>query len=182
MAWRGPLAAMAQSFPGPWTFAHVATGEFAGLSQSGEFARAPRHVLRQSKTDQHRSSVAFLDVDRQWFSPRALRLHLALAVLVAACALLCDWQVHRALSGNSLSWAYVFEWPFFAAYGVFVWWKLLRDKWEWGPPPDQAAASTDVHREEFEESDEPDQGVTDELAAYNRYLAELNEKDRPKRW
>jgi hypothetical protein len=121
-------------------------------------------------------------VDRQWFSPRALRLHLTVAVLVAACALLCDWQVHRALSGNSLSWAYVFEWPFFAAYGVFVWWKLLRDKWETGPSPDQATASTDVHPAEFKEPDDPDQRIANELAAYNRYLAELNEKDRPKRW
>ena len=55
-------------------------------------------------------------------------LHVTLAVLVAGCAALCDWQVHRALSGNGLSWAYVFEWPFFAGYGVYMWWKLLHDR------------------------------------------------------
>jgi hypothetical protein len=27
-----------------------------------------------------------------------------------------------------LSWAYVFEWPFFAGYAVYMWRKLLRDE------------------------------------------------------
>jgi hypothetical protein len=34
--------------------------------------------------------------------------------------LLCRWQINRALNGNRLSWAYVFEWPFFGGYAVFV--------------------------------------------------------------
>jgi hypothetical protein len=29
-----------------------------------------------------------------------------------------DWQFHRAISGNGLSWAYTFEWPLFAGFGV----------------------------------------------------------------
>ena len=31
----------------------------------------------------------------------------------------------RALGGNTLSWAYVFEWPIFAAFALYMWWNLL---------------------------------------------------------
>lgn len=60
-------------------------------------------------------------------TPRAVVLHLTILVVVPLFAALCDWQVHRALSGNGLSWAYVFEWPFFAGYAVYLWWKLLHE-------------------------------------------------------
>jgi hypothetical protein len=39
-----------------------------------------------------------------------------------------DWQLHRAESGNQLSWAYTFEWPLFAIFGVYFWAKTLRDE------------------------------------------------------
>ncbi len=37
------------------------------------------------------------------------------------------WQLARARSGNELSWAYVVEWPLFAAVAVAVWRMLLHD-------------------------------------------------------
>jgi hypothetical protein len=54
---------------------------------------------------------------------RNLYTHLTALVVVPGCVALCWWQVTRALSGNSLSWAYVFEWPIFGGYAVFMWWK-----------------------------------------------------------
>jgi hypothetical protein len=39
-----------------------------------------------------------------------------------------DWQLHRALSGNQLSWAYTFEWPIFAICGVVFWVKSVREE------------------------------------------------------
>jgi hypothetical protein len=33
--------------------------------------------------------------------------------------------VKRALGGNELSWAYVFEWPLFAVFAVYMWWTVL---------------------------------------------------------
>jgi hypothetical protein len=39
-----------------------------------------------------------------------------------------DWQLHRAMSGNSLSWAYTFEWPLFAVMGAYFWAKTIRDE------------------------------------------------------
>jgi hypothetical protein len=39
-----------------------------------------------------------------------------------------DWQLHRAETGNELSWAYTFEWPLFSAFTVYFWIKSLRDE------------------------------------------------------
>jgi DNA-binding transcriptional regulator of glucitol operon len=60
--------------------------------------------------------------------PRWLAWH-AFAVLASAGMLLLgDWQLHRALSGNELSWAYTFEWPLFTIFGIYFWAKTLRDE------------------------------------------------------
>ena len=47
--------------------------------------------------------------------PRWLGWHLFMVVSFWGMLWLGDWQFHRALAGNALSWAYTFEWPFFAA-------------------------------------------------------------------
>ena len=104
-----------------------------------------------------------------WTSKRAFSLHVALAVFVPGCVALTWWQAARALGGNSLSWVYTFEWPIFAGYATYMWWKLLHDE----PAPEAGAASPAP--EDGEEEDE-------ELAAYNRYLADLNASGRQKRW
>ena len=73
---------------------------------------------------------------RVWLSRRALKLHAVVLIVVPAFMALCIWQVHRALDGNSLSWAYVFEWPLFAAYALYMWWRFLHEK------PEPLAAAT----------------------------------------
>ena len=45
--------------------------------------------------------------------------HVTAVLVVPGCLALAAWQILRALGGNSLSWAYVFEWPIFAGYGAF---------------------------------------------------------------
>ncbi len=114
-----------------------------------------------------------------WFSRRAIGYHAALAILVPACAALCDWQVHRALSGNDLSWAYVFEWPFFAGYGTYVWWRLVHDQLP-GRAADAPPVQIQVEPTAERRAEEADAEA--ELAAYNRYLAELHANGPPKRW
>jgi hypothetical protein len=123
-------------------------------------------------------------MDRQvWFSPRALKLHAVILIVVPAFMALCVWQLDRALGGNELSWAYVFEWPFFAAYAVYMWWRLLHAAPEGLPtasepgpeatppvaPGDRAPDATTTEEEQEDDAD---------LAAYNAYLAELAERDR----
>ena len=114
---------------------------------------------------------------RVWLSRRALKLHAVILIVVPAFMALCIWQIYRAVSGNSLSWAYVFEWPLFAAYAVYMWWRFVHED------PDattRAAASgaeppvtpADTQQTEVGEAEEAD------LAAYNAYLAQLAERDR----
>jgi len=129
-------------------------------------------------------------------------LHAALIVFVPACAALTWWQVSRALGGNTLSWVYTFEWPIFAGYAVFMWWKLVHDEpvheatvheatvhdepgpdeADGQPGPDPGASADDAlgARQTGEHVEHDDQD--EELAAYNRYLADLNASGRQKRW
>ena len=61
-------------------------------------------------------------------SPRWLAWHAFAVVAFWGMCWLGDWQLHRALAGNSLSWAYTFEWPIFAVMGAFFWAKTIRDE------------------------------------------------------
>lgn len=90
---------------------------------------------------------------------------------------LCYWQVRRAVSGNTLSWAYVFEWPLFAGYVVYMWWRLSQDdrQGDGAPGAEPDAGGPAAAPPPFVEEDDP------ELAAYNRYLARLHEQDRHRR-
>jgi len=74
-----------------------------------------------------------------WTSRRAVKVHVVAAVVVPGCLVLAWWQATRALSGNTLSWAYTFEWPVFAGYAVYMWWKLVHDQ----PADDPVAARAD---------------------------------------
>ncbi|MHB1510172.1 MAG: hypothetical protein ACYCST_11775 [Acidimicrobiales bacterium] len=64
----------------------------------------------------------------KYFTRRAIGLHLLTLVVVPGCLLAGWWQYHVAMSGNSLSWLYTVEWPFFAIYGLFMWWALVHDQ------------------------------------------------------
>ena len=55
----------------------------------------------------------------------AVRLHATLVVGLSICIAAFVFEVMRALGGNSLSWAYVFEWPIFAVFAIYMWWNLL---------------------------------------------------------
>ena len=54
----------------------------------------------------------------------AWKSHVTLAVGLALCAAAFWFELGRALRGNSLSWAYVFEWPLLGAFAVYMWWKV----------------------------------------------------------
>ena len=110
-----------------------------------------------------------------WLSRRALKLHAVILIVVPAFMALCIWQVTRAVGGNSLSWAYVFEWPLFAAYAVYMWWRILHEK------PEPSATTTESgHVPATAPAAEADAAAPEEaeLTAYNEYLARLAERDR----
>jgi hypothetical protein len=55
------------------------------------------------------------------------KIHLGLVFAEIICVSAFIIELFRAMSGNMLSWAYVFEWPIFAAYAIYMWHKLLND-------------------------------------------------------
>ena len=126
-------------------------------------------------------------------TPRWLGWHLFVVVAVIGMLWLGDWQLHRALSGNGLSWAYTFEWPLFAIFGVVFWAKTIHD--EFRPPAIPEPGESDVPLPAgvlpagamVAAATGPDGAPATEedaeLAAYNAYLARLhNEVKGHGRW
>ncbi len=113
----------------------------------------------------------------------------ALCVLsLVVCVGLAWWQWQRFESGGG-TWqnlGYVLQWPLFGLFPAFMFWRLrkLRDQPVEQPAPApepvkkvQTVVRQDVARDNPD--DNPDDTDDDpELAAYNRYLAQLNTHDQ----
>ncbi len=63
--------------------------------------------------------------DERLRGPEAVRLHVTVALGLAFCVAAFWFELKRALGGNALSWAYVFEWPLLAVFAVYMWWQFL---------------------------------------------------------
>ena len=127
--------------------------------------------------------------------PRWVAWHLLMVVSFWGMLWLGDWQLHRALSGNGLSWAYTFEWPLFAGCAVVFWARTIRDELRikrggvtaspdadpnrYADLPARIAGVRSVQASPADPADDEDE----ELTAYNAYLARLNaEVKRHGRW
>jgi hypothetical protein len=116
--------------------------------------------------------------------PRWLAWHLFAVVAVIGMLWLGDWQLHRALGGNALSWAYTFEWPVFAVFGVVFWAKTILDQGklpEAGTSTAQGSTAaglglpgTASRRPAAGAPDEDEVEDDPELDEYNAYLGRLN--------
>jgi hypothetical protein len=122
-------------------------------------------------------------------APRWLAWHLFMVASVAGMLALGNWQLHRAMAGNSLSWAYTFEWPFFAILAVVFWAKTLRDEAHPPAPVPDAERAIQLPAAVGQPGAAGQPGVTEatggagpepvmteeeeELAAYNAYLSRL---------
>lgn len=109
----------------------------------------------------------------QWWTARAVAIHLALLLVLPMCGIAAWWQVHRALSGNFLSWLYVFEWPAFGGIAVWLWWVLLTVR----GTSHEASVSEPANRILALQSPplrwDPE-AESPELTAFNAFLADLN--------
>ena len=142
-------------------------------SAEAEGPHRPEADSPQPGGPQARPSWRFL------ITPRWLGWHLFALLAVGGMLALGYWQYRRAMAGNALSWAYTFEWPIFAVFGVVFWAKTIRD--EFRPPdtdevadhPEHAVGvAADARGKELMviEPEDPD------LAAYNAYLAKLQDQ------
>jgi len=60
------------------------------------------------------------------WTPAWIARHVLALVLVAGCLGLGWWQFSRATGGNALSWGYTFEWPVFAGFFAFLWFREVQ--------------------------------------------------------
>ena len=123
---------------------------------------------------------------RGLWTPAWIARHVLALVATAGCLALGWWQLSRATGGNGLSWGYTFEWPVFAAFVIFIWYREVqmalrkaRGEPEPGPPEEEEqperlpGAPVTVSRpvrvavRRSTAEDDP------ELDAYNDYLAWL---------
>ncbi len=117
-------------------------------------------------------------------------LHLAVIVWVPGCLVAAWWQVNVAMSGNTLGWAYAVEWPIFSILGVVAWWQLLHDD------PETVGAKGLERARQVAEAQAGASGQVGaqrsaslapviwdpDVAAYNAYLAALDQRGTAKTW
>lgn len=123
----------------------------------------------------------------RFLSPRWLGWHVLMLGAAVACLRLGWWQWEKGrATGSYQSLGYGLQWPLFAAFSVFVWWRVARDAVR---PPRAAAPSARRRppaprpvRPDPAAGGSPDAEADPELAAYNRYLASLNGPDGKGRW
>jgi DNA-binding transcriptional regulator of glucitol operon len=114
-------------------------------------------------------------------TPRRLVIAGVCLLSLAVCTGLAWWQWQRfeSATGSWQNLGYVLQWPLFGLFPAFLFWRLRRLRRnppapvEAPPAPKPPPARRPVVSVQ-EDDDDP------ELAAYNRYLAELNARDQQK--
>jgi hypothetical protein len=129
---------------------------------------------------------------RKLLTPKWLALHALTVFLVLSFCVLAVWQFKRGEAGNARSWGYAFQWPAFGIFVIYMWIRMMRE--ELHPVEDEPRASAgavdtvDAAGDGLEplpdgvatavayddEDDDPE--LDAQLAEYNRYLADLNER------
>ncbi len=118
-------------------------------------------------------------------SPLGRRL-LIVATSVVSLALCCglawwQWDRFTSATGTFQNLGYVLQWPLFGLFPAFMFWRIkkLREREEAavaaGETVDEAPVSVPAPRPAVPA---PPVEEDDELAAYNRYLRELNARDQ----
>ena len=105
-------------------------------------------------------------------TPKWLLLHVLVAVLFVATFFLGYWQLTKAeAGGGAVNWSYALQWPLYGFMGLWFYLRMVRIELHREPDDDQPSNSVVLYqRPRIDTTGDP------ELAAYNAYLAELNER------
>lgn len=101
---------------------------------------------------------------RLLLSSKWLLIHAIAVGLVLLFVSLGWWQLHRAESGNTLSYAYALEWPSFALLVIGFWLKTMRDEVRRRGTAENVGDSARARRARDDDAAE--------LAVYNRFMAD----------
>ncbi len=103
---------------------------------------------------------------------RWVLLHLLVVALFVATFFLGHWQLTKAeAGGGAVNWSYALQWPLSGFMGLGFYIRMLRDELHRDPDEDEPGNAVVLYqRPRIDTSGDP------ELAAYNAYLAELNER------
>lgn len=132
---------------------------------------------------------------------RWLLLHVLFLVAFIATGFLTVWQWDRAheAGGSFQNLGYALQWPLFGAFTIFLWVRMIRMDLHIDAPADDDASTGDAEPDVARGADAPAAGLHNgrhvnrslvpppapsvdddedpELAAYNRFLADLNADD-----
>jgi DNA-binding transcriptional regulator of glucitol operon len=117
-----------------------------------------------------------------------------LSLVVCLALAWWQWQRYESVSGTWQNLGYVLQWPLFGLFPAFAFWRLHKLRQQARPAVQQDESEPQAPAPPAE-PDKPEQrpitrtNVTqqasddadDELAAYNRYLAELHARDQQAR-
>jgi DNA-binding transcriptional regulator of glucitol operon len=103
---------------------------------------------------------------------RWVLMHLLVVALFVATFFLGHWQLTKAeAGGGAVNWSYALQWPLYGLMGLGFYIRMLRDELRRDPDEDEPGNAVVLYqRPRIDTTGDP------ELAAYNAYLAELNEK------
>jgi hypothetical protein len=121
-------------------------------------------------------------------TPKRLAVLAGCLAVLAACCGLAWWQWSRfeSASGTFQNLGYVFQWPLFGLFPAFMVWRMRRLRRAQAgtePSADDATPVVPAPREVVRPKPrpapvaEPLDEADEELAVYNRYLAELHEAE-----
>lgn len=117
-------------------------------------------------------------------TPRWLGLHALLLVSLVVLGVIGYWQLDKALDqGDWQNYGYAVQWWLFGGFALFLWAKLVLDDLH----PERVEERREKAEQELPELAElagvrpapaPVEDDDPELAAYNRHLADLHERNR----